>query len=145
MIDSKDREILDLLSLDAKMTTQALAAKLHVSPAAAWRRVKALEEAGIIRGYHANIDQEALGYGLTAFAHVTLNRHSKANVTGFDAAVMAMPEVLESHSITGQADYILKIRLKNIRDYEMFLNDRLFKLPGVEHVHTSIALRALKG
>ncbi len=142
-IDDTDIEILGLLVRDSKITTQGIADKVHVSTASAWRRIKAMEDSGVIKGYHAVVDQEALGYTLTAFAHVTLNRHTTEGVAEFDEAIAAMPQVLESHSITGQADYILKIRLKNIRDYEMFLNDVLFKLPGVGHVHSSIALRSL--
>lgn len=144
MIDDKDKLILDLLIADAKLSHQQISEKINSSQASVWRRIKAMEEAGIISGYSARVDQEKMGFELVAFAMVTLNRHSRDNVGEFERVMIAAPQILECHSITGQADYILKIKAKNIRDYEMFLNDALFRVQGVDQVHTSISLRAVK-
>lgn len=142
--DEIDQKILNLLSQNAKLSSQQLAEKVGASSASVWRRVKAMEEAGIIGGYEAQIDYEKLGFELTAFAQVTLNRHSKDNVGLFEEAVNHMPEILACHSVTGQSDYILQILVKNIRDYELFLNDRIFQAPGVDHVYSSISLKTVK-
>lgn len=142
--DEIDQNIISLLSRNCKLSSQQIAEQVSASSASVWRRVKALEEAGIIGNYEAQIDYEKLGYELTAFAQVTLNRHSKNNVGLFEDAVHKMPEILHCHAVTGQSDYILQILVKNIRDYELFLNDRIFQLPGVEHVHSSIALKTIK-
>ncbi len=143
-IDDKDWLILSLLERDGKQTSQQLADAIHVSSAAVWRRVKALEEAGIIKGYQAIVDYEVLEQGLTIFVSLTLKRHSADTVRLFEEKVMLVDEVLDCYSITGQADYILKIRVGAIRDYETVLNDKIFQLPGVDHVQSSIGLREIK-
>jgi len=142
--DEIDQKILSLLSDNCKLSSQQVAEQVGASPASVWRRIKNLEESGIISGYEAQINYESLGYELTAFAQVTLNRHSKNNVGLFEDAVHKMPEILGCFAVTGQSDYILQILVKNIRDYELFLNDRIFQLPGVEHVHSSISLKTIK-
>lgn len=143
-IDPKDRAILDLLCKDSKLSHQQIAEMLGSSQASVWRRIKSLEDRGIIEGYGARINQEKLGLELTAYALITLNRHSRDSVGDFEKQIRRSPAILECHSVTGQADYILKIRTENIRAYELFLNDTLFHAPGVDHVHTSISLRAVK-
>ncbi|MEX0298175.1 MAG: Lrp/AsnC family transcriptional regulator [Kordiimonas sp.] len=142
--DEIDQKIISILSTNCKLSSQQISEQVGASPASIWRRVKALEEAGIIDSYEAQIDYEKLGYELTAFAQVTLNRHSRNNVGLFEQAVHDMPEILNCHAVTGQSDYILQILVKNIRDYELFLNDRIFQLPGVEHVHSSISMKTVK-
>lgn len=144
IMDVTDKKIIELLLSDGKLTHQQIAEKTNSSQASVWRRIKAMEEKGIITGYSARIDHEKMGFELTAFALVTLNRHSKDNVGNFERTINQSKEVLECHSVTGQADYILKIRAQNIRAYEVFLNNELFRAPGVDHVHTSISLRAVK-
>ena len=142
--DEIDQKILNLLSQNAKLSSQQLSEHVGASAASVWRRVKAMEDAGIIGGYEAQIDYEKLGYELTAFAQVILNRHSKNTVGLFEEAVNNMPEILACYAVTGQSDFILQILVKNIRDYELFLNDRIFQLPGVDHVHSSISLKTIK-
>lgn len=143
-VDQKDRAIIDLLLVNSKLTHQQIADQLNSSQASVWRRIKALEESGVIEGYSADVSDEKLGYELIAFALVTLNRHSRDSVGDFESQIQRSSAILDCHSVTGQADYILKIRAENIRAYEIFLNDTLFHAPGVEHVHTSISLRVIK-
>ncbi|GHF10829.1 AsnC family transcriptional regulator [Kordiimonas sediminis] len=143
-IDDVDKAILDCLIEDAKISHQQIGEKVNSSQASVWRRIKALEAAGIIEGYTVRVSDEKMGFELTAFALVNLNRHSKDNVGKFETVIKQSKAVLECHSITGQADYLLKIHARNIRDYELFLNAELFSAPGVEHVHTSISLRQVK-
>lgn len=142
--DDIDQKIINLLSSNCKLSSQQLSEQVGASPASVWRRVKAMEDAGIIGNYEAQIDYEKLGFELTAFAQVTLSRHSKDNVRLFEETMQDMPEILACYSVTGQSDYILQILVKNIRDYELFLNDRMFRVPGVEHVYSSISLKTVK-
>ncbi|MBV1901142.1 MAG: Lrp/AsnC family transcriptional regulator [Kordiimonadaceae bacterium] len=144
MADELDLKILTLLSNNCKLSSQQLAEQVGASSASVWRRIKALEETGIIDGYEAQVNYEKLGYELTAFAHITLNRHSRDNVGLFEDAVNNMPEILSCYAVTGQYDFILQILVSNVRDYELFLNDRIFQAPGVDHVYSSIALKTVK-
>ncbi|MBL4789431.1 MAG: Lrp/AsnC family transcriptional regulator [Kordiimonadaceae bacterium] len=143
-LDDIDLKILNSLRDNCKLSSQHIAEKVGASSASCWRRIKAMEEAGVITGYEAQVDFGTLGYELSAFAQITLSRHSKDNVGRFEEAVRDMPEILACHSVTGQSDYILQIMVKNIRDYELFLNDTLFRLPGVDHVFSSISLKTVK-
>ncbi|MFC3052014.1 Lrp/AsnC family transcriptional regulator [Kordiimonas pumila] len=143
-IDQIDKKILALLTENCKLSSQQIAEQVGASTASCWRRIKAMEDAGVIESYQATINHDAVGFELTAFAQVTLNRHSKNNVKLFEEAVGRMPEILACYSVTGQYDYILHILVKNIRDYELFLNDRVFHLPGVDHVHSSISMKTVK-
>ena len=142
--DELDQKIITLLSGNCKLSSQQLSDTVGASTASVWRRIKALEEAAIIYGYEAQINYEKLGFELTAFAHITLNRHSRDHVGMFEEAVQKMPEILTCHAVTGQYDYILQILVTNVRDYELFLNDRIFQAPGVDHVYSSISLKTIK-
>lgn len=142
--DDIDRKIIAAVSEDGKQSAQQLAEKVGASAASCWRRVKALEDADVIKGYHADIDYAALGYELTAFAQVTLNRHDKDNNKRFEGAVVNLSEIVTCHSVTGQSDYILQVRVPNVRDYEELLNDKIFQLPGVQQVFSTIALKTVK-
>lgn len=143
-MDEIDKKIIETLSLDGKQSAQQVAEHVGASSASCWRRIKALEDAGVIKGYHADIDHTALGLELTAFAQVTLNRHNKDNNKRFERDVVTLPEVVTCHSVTGQSDYILQVRVRNVRDYEELLNDRIFQLPGVQQVFSTIALKTVK-
>ncbi|WND03437.1 Lrp/AsnC family transcriptional regulator [Temperatibacter marinus] len=143
-LDQKDKDILDLIIEDSKLSHQQIAEKINSSQASVWRRIKALEDMEVITGYGAKVNHEKLGFEMVAFAMITLNRHSRDTVGKFETAMQMSKAVLECHSITGQADYILKIQAHTIRQYEFFLNDELFRTPGVEHVQTSISLRPVK-
>jgi len=142
--DAVDRRILAVLQREGRLSNQDIAARVNVSPAACWRRIRALEESGVIRGYRAELQREAVGLGLCVFAHVTLARHEVRNVGRFEKAVLSRPEVLECHATTGDADFLLKVVARDIRSYDQFLEAFLFTLPGIAQVRSSITLREIK-
>lgn len=143
-LDKLDRRILTHLQREGRLSNQELSERVSISPAACWRRVRALEEKGVIARYTAQLDPEVLGIEFVSFATVSLRRHSRDTVRQFEAAVMDIEEVLECHSIAGNGDYALKIVARNAHDYERIILDRITQLPGVEQIHSSISLRAVK-
>ena len=106
--------------------------------------MKRLEQAGIIKGYAAVLDQAALGLPDTVFIEVMMERHDEAQLQRFEAAVRDIPEILECHLVTGEYDYVIKAAVGGTAGYERLLRDRLYRLPGVRHTRTSFALRSLK-
>lgn len=142
--DATDRRILAVLQRDGRLSNQDIAARVNVSPAACWRRIRALEERGVIRGYRAELDRESVALGLCVFVHVSLARHEVRNLGRFEKAVLARPEVLECHATTGDADFLLKVVARDIRSYDRFLEDFLFALPGIAQVRSAITLREVK-
>ena len=143
-IDVTDRRILGVLQEDGRLSNQDIAARVGLSPAACWRRIRALEERGVIRRYAAQLDRRALALDLCVFVHVSLSRHEARNVGRFEKAITQRPEVLECHATTGDADFLLKIVVQDIRSYDRFLEQFLFGLPGIAQVRSSIALREVK-
>ena len=115
-----------------------------MSTAACWRRVRALEETGVIGGYSAQLQRSQLGLELCAFVHVSLSRHEKASTDSFEAALGDRPEVLECFATTGDADFILRVVTANIASFDRFLEEFLFELPGISQVRSNICLRELK-
>lgn len=143
-MDKIDLKILGLLQENARLTNQEIAERAGLSAAACWRRMRALEESGVISAYTAVLNREALSLNLSVFVHVTLARHEQHNVADFEAAVMERPEVLECHATTGDADFLLKVVTKDIASYDRFLSDFLFKLPGIAQARSNISLREIK-
>jgi DNA-binding Lrp family transcriptional regulator len=143
-LDRTDRRILALLQRSARMSNQELAEAVGLSAAPCWRRVKRLEEAGVVAGYAAQLDAGAVGLPITAFALVSLDNHHPDSVRAFDALVEARPEVLECYSMTGQHDYLVKIVASSISAYDEFLNAHLLPIPGVRAVNSSIVLKRKK-
>jgi len=143
-MDRTDLKILDVLQADGRLSNQALADQVGISTAACWRRVKALEEDGIIQGYAALLNRPKLGLNLCAFVHISLARHVQESTGPFEKAVMARPEVLECFATTGDADFILRVVTTSIETLDKFLEEFLFGLPQVSQVRTNIALRELK-
>jgi len=139
-----DLRILDALQHDGRISNQSLAGKVGISTAACWRRVKALEESGVIEGYAALLSRPKLGLDLCAFVHVTLARHERESTTPFEEAIMARPEVMECFATTGDADFILRVVTASIDSLDKFLADFLFALPHISLVRSNIALRELK-
>jgi DNA-binding Lrp family transcriptional regulator len=103
-----------------------------------------MEAAGIIRGYTAVVDREKVGLTLAVLAEVNLTRHNEDDVRRFEEAVAAAPQIVSCHATTGQADYVLKVLVPDIKSYEAFLHDTAFKLPGVTHVRSSVVLKEVK-
>ncbi len=115
-----------------------------MSASACWRRVRALEEAGVIRGYHALLDAETAGLTFHAVVHVTLTRHGESHVDTFIAAIERRSEVLDCFATTGEADYHLRILCPDLQAYNHFLEGFLFRLPGIANVRTNLILKSIK-
>ena len=143
-LNDQDRRILRLLQTDARMSNQELAEKVGMSASACWRRVKSLEDAGIIEAYAAIVDPAKAGLRFSAIVHVTLVRHELDHVTTFISRVTDRPEVLECFSTTGEADYHLHVVCRDKEAYNEFLEHFLFRLPGIAHVRTNLVLKEIK-
>ncbi len=143
-MDRLDLRILETLQRDGRISNQSLADQTGVSTAACWRRVRALEDAGIISQYVALLDRSKVGLNLCAFVHISLARHVQESTIPFEAAVKDRAEVLECFATTGDADFILRVVTESIEAFDRFLEDFLFSLPQVSQVRSNIALRELK-
>ncbi|MGF1545817.1 MAG: Lrp/AsnC family transcriptional regulator [Thiotrichales bacterium] len=140
--DRYDRRILEILQSDGRLSNQDLADCIGLSPSPCLRRVKALEEAGVIAGYHAVLDARKLGMTLMALVHISMDRHTPDRFEHFEAAMAALPEVLECLLITGQAaDYQLKVVVRDMDAYQDLLLNRITRVDGVSGVHSSFVLR----
>ena len=144
MLDRKDRRILIELQRDSRLTTQELADRVGMSTSATWRRVRSLEEAGIIDRYAAIVDTRKSGFGLSSMVHLSLARHEQKNVDHFVREVRKHPEVLECFQTSGEADFHLRVVVEDIDAYNAFLDDFIFKLPGVSQVRSNIVLKEIK-
>jgi len=144
MFDSYDRKILNALQADGRISNQQLAEKIGLSSAATWRRVKALEEAGVIRQYTALLDAAKLSCGLRAILTVSMLRHDADSKKLFEDTVSSYPEVLQFFSITGDADCMIHVVVEDIQSYDQFINEKIFTLEGVGQVKSHFALRVLK-
>jgi Lrp/AsnC family leucine-responsive transcriptional regulator len=143
-LDAIDVRILRELQENGRLTNVELADRVGLSPSPCLRRVKALEAAGVIRGYHAVLDREGLGLGLTIFVGVKVaHRHAEQTPTFWDA-VRALPEVITCHLVSGEADFLLQIVVPDLAAYERFLLETLLKLPGVTDVRSNFAIKAIK-
>lgn len=142
--DRIDRAILSALLADGRMSNAQLAERVGLSPSPCWQRVRKLEQAGVISGYSATIDQKRLGPGETVIIEVILDRHDDEVLEAFGRAMVAMPEVLEVYLTTGEYDYLIKVAVDGTAGYEEFLRRKLYKVPGIRHSRSSFALRCLK-
>ena len=141
-IDRYDRLILQLLQQDGRISNQELADKIGLSPSPCLRRVRALEEAGLIVGYQVLLDAKKLGLSLMALIHISMDQHTPERFNAFEAQIGEIPEVLECLLITGQsADYQLKVVVKDMDAYQELLLNRITRIPGATGVHSSFVLR----
>lgn len=141
-LDRYDRQILELLQQDGRISNQDLADRVSLSPSSCLRRVRALEESGLITGYRAVLDARKLGLSLMALIHISMDRHTPERFAHFEAAVAAIPQVLECLLITGQdADYQLKVVVADMDGYQELLLQQITRIPGVTGVHSSFVLR----
>jgi DNA-binding Lrp family transcriptional regulator len=143
-LDRIDRRILADLQADGRMTNVDLARRAGISAPPCLRRVRALEEAGFIKGYHAEVDPQALGFNVTVFAHVGLNSQAEADLRAFEALVRQWPEVRECHMLAGETDFLLKIVAQDWDDYQRFLTTRLTAAPNISHVKSALGIRTSK-
>ncbi len=141
-LDRFDRKILDVLQQEGRISNQDLAERIGLSPSPCLRRVRALEEAGIIAGYHAHLDAASLGLSLMALIHISMDRHTPERFANFESRINDLPEVLECLLITGQdADYQLKVVVRDMQQYQELLLNKITRIEGVSGVHSSFVMR----
>ena len=141
-IDRYDRQILEHLQKDGRISNQDLADRIGLSPSPCLRRVRALEEAGIVKGYRALLDAKALGYSLMALIYISMDMHTPERFDNFERQIRENPEVLECLMITGQdADYQIKVVVKDMDAFQELLLNRITRIQGVTGVHSSFVLR----
>jgi Lrp/AsnC family transcriptional regulator, leucine-responsive regulatory protein len=144
ILDSQDRAILRALQLDGRQPNSALAEHVNLSESACLRRVRALEESGLIEGYTALISQRKAGLATNVFVSITLDRQDETDLRAFEDAVLKIPEVMECYLMTGDFDYLLRVVVADMDDYERVHAKHLTRLPGVARVHSSFALRTVQ-
>ena len=143
-MDGIDRAILRELQTDGRLTNVDLAERVRLSPSPCLRRVRALEHAGVIRGYHADIDPEAVGRGFEVTVHVELTLKDRATVESFEAGIAALPEVVECRRMFGLPDYIIRVAVADQAAYESFYMNKLAELPGLARVNSQFTMKMVK-
>ena len=144
MLDRIDHRILGLLQADGRMTNVELAERVGLTAPPCLRRVRTLEEAGVIRGYHAELDAVKLGYPITVFAMVSLRSQAEHDLAAFENHVAAIPEIRECHMLNGEIDFILKIVAADLNAFQRILTTHLTPAPNVAGVKTSLTIRTAK-
>lgn len=143
-IDTTDRSILKALQLNGRLSIQELSDKVALSPSPCSRRVKILEEKDIIQGYRALIDETKIGYGFSIFVSVQLDKQIDEAMRTFEGEIVSYPEVVDCWLMTGNRDYLMRIAVGGLSDYETFLTNKLTKIPGVASIESSIPIRSVK-
>lgn len=143
-LDEIDRQILRILVENGRISNSELADRVGLSPSPCAQRVRRLEASGVIAGYSANLNLEALGMGETVMVEVSLDRHGTKVLEEFGKAMSETPEVLEVHLMAGDFDYFVKVAASSTRDVERFLREHLFNVPGIRHSRSAFSLRRLK-
>ncbi len=144
MLDEIDKTILEILQAEGRLSNIELARRINLSAPATHARLRRLEGLGIIRSYAALLDREKAGYDMLCFVHISLQVHQPEQVQSVRAAIRGMPEVLECHHVTGEYDYLLKVVIRNRKDLERFVLERLTPIPGVARIQTSLVLSEVK-
>jgi len=143
-LDDIDRKILEVLQDDARISNVDLAARVGLSPSPCLRRVRDLEERGVVRRYVALLDPSAVGLGVSVFVQVSLERQAERGLDTFEKRILERPEVLECYLMTGDADYLVRVVVPDVAAFERFLLDHLTRIPGVASVKSSFALKQVK-
>ena len=143
-LDSIDRRLLAELQAEGRITNVDLAGRVGLTAPPCLRRVRSLEESGIIKGYHAELDAARLGYTITVFAMVSLKSQAEADLRAFEAHMRALPDVRECHMLNGEIDFILKIVSRDLQSFQEFLTSQLTQAPNVASVKTSLTIRTSK-
>ena len=143
-MDAIDRKILAVLQAEGRVTNVDLAARVELTAPPCLRRVRALEEAGVIRGYHADLDASKLGFAITVFAMVSLRSQAEEDLRAFENHIRALPQVRECHMLNGEIDFILKIVAHDLQSFQEFLTSHLTPAPNVASVKTSLTIRTSK-
>jgi Lrp/AsnC family leucine-responsive transcriptional regulator len=143
-LDNTDRKLLDALQQDARQTVADLAQLVSLSPSPCWRRVRQLEEAGVIEGYHAQLSRAKLGYGVTGFVHLQMDNHSPEIMAAFEREVVALPQVLSCHNLSGRYDYQIEAIAPDLESFSQLVRVKIRSLPGVKEISTSFSLKEVK-
>ncbi len=143
-LDKHDRLILNALQQDGRISNVQLAHRVNLSESATLRRVRALEDAGFIDRYVALLDQSQSGLGGNVFVHIGLHREEQSELAAFETAVQRIPEVMECYLMTGEFDYLLRVVVANMADFERLHNESLTRLPGVARVNSSVCIRTVQ-
>ncbi|MGQ7847129.1 Lrp/AsnC family transcriptional regulator [Granulosicoccus sp. 3-233] len=144
-MDKIDNRILAELQHNARLTNQELSERVGLSPTPCARRVRNLEKLGIIKGYSANIDESKLGFAFTVFVSVQLDRQIDDRLMNFENEIKLLPEVMDCWLMTGNRDYLLRVAVVDLHEFERFLTGRLTKVNGVANIESSIPIRQVKG
>jgi len=143
-MDKKDFQILRQLQLDARLSNQELAQRVSLSPSPCLRRVRQLEQSGVIRGYTAIVDQQALGLPITVFIRIALERHDTPTISEFERRILEIDEIMDCFLMTGQRDYLLRVVASSLEDYERFIREVMHTIPGIGSIDTSFAYGVVK-
>jgi Lrp/AsnC family transcriptional regulator, leucine-responsive regulatory protein len=143
-LEPLDLKILDALQRDGRLTNQALASEVALSASPCWRRVRQLEERGVIQGYQAVLDRREVGFGVLAFIRVKIDVHSEAEAEAFSQSVLRLKEVVACYSIAGDADFLLQVVSRDLDTYADFAMATIRRLPHIKEMQTSLVLKEIK-
>jgi len=143
-MDKKDLQIIYELQRDGRLSNHELAERVNLSPSPCLRRVRNLEKSGVIQGYTALIDQKAFGLPITIFVRIRLERHSTETARTFEQAISKTDEVLDCHLMTGDSDYLLRVIVESLEAYEVFVREKMHRIPNIASIETSFAYGVIK-
>lgn len=143
-LDRIDLKIIEALRQNARLSNQNLAGLAGTSASSCWRRVRALEESGVLAGYHISVDAAAVGLSETVFLQISLTQHTPENLARFDDLIARTPEILDCFAITGEYDYLLKVVARDMRSYHHFLRDEILRQPYIAKAMTNVTMERLK-
>ena len=142
-LDAMDMRILEAMQADGRITNQDLADRVNLSPSACLRRVRRLEDEGVIDGYSARLNPKAVGRSSNIFIEITLSGQSEATLDAFETAIAQVPDVMECYLMAGQADYLVRVAASSAEDYERIHKEHLSRLPGVARIRSMFAMRTV--
>lgn len=143
-MDAIDRNIIRTLQQNGRLSNQELADKVGLSPSPCLRRIRNLEKSGVLTGYTALIDQDKYGLPLTVFVHIRLERHSDESIKEFEAGIGRLDQIMECYLMTGRSDYLLHVLAKDLKDYEIFVRDKISTIPGIAGIDSSFVFGQVK-
>ena len=143
-MDQIDRKILKALQANARASLQEISQAVGLSSSPCWERIRKLEQSGVIEGYTVRLNALGLGLPDTVLVQLTLDSHTDNTLEKFGETLAAIPEVIEAYLVSGEYDYLLRVAVKDTRDYERLLRERLYKIKGIRHSKSSFVLRTLK-
>ena len=143
-LDRTDKALLNALQGNARLTTAELADRVALTTSPCWRRVKLLEESGVITGYRAILSPKALGYGVTAFVSVMMESHSQEMARTFEQRLLEIPEIVACHNVSGRYDFLLEVVAKDLESFGEFAREVLQTLPAVKEIYSSFSFKSVK-